>query len=301
MTRILPASFPTAPFARVLCLLAAPLSLSPAQAAETMVTVPAEGGKIIGTFNDADGAADTPVILLLHGFTGSRDELPVAGTDEGVFSRAARLLAEAGYPSLRIDFIGSGESTDKTWQETTFSGQIADGLSALAWLDAKLPERSQVVLGWSQGGLVASHLAAQADPEALILWAPVADPLPTYSGLLGVDAVATAIASDDPAETFTFTLPWGATTALNAPFFDELVTTDPVAAVAQYDGPLLLMVGSKDTIVGPQPEMGERFANYHPGATEMKIYPMDHSFNVFTDASTLDQMLVETVSWLGAL
>ena len=28
---------------------------------------------------------------LLHGFTGSRDELAVAGTQEGVFSRTARL------------------------------------------------------------------------------------------------------------------------------------------------------------------------------------------------------------------
>ncbi|WP_460272912.1 alpha/beta fold hydrolase [Celeribacter sp. ULVN23_4] len=114
MTRIFPAFI-----ASSLCLTA------PAFATETLVTVPAEAGKVIGTYNDADGTPDTPVVLFLHGFTGSRDELPVAGTEEGVFSRSARVLAEAGYPSLRIDFIGSGESTDKTWEETTFSGQIA--------------------------------------------------------------------------------------------------------------------------------------------------------------------------------
>ncbi|EKE74298.1 alpha/beta hydrolase [Celeribacter baekdonensis] len=291
MTRLLPALTSSA-----LCLLA-----TSAFATETLVTVPSDGGKVVATLNDADGASDTPVILLFHGFTGSRDELPVAGTDEGVFSRSARVLAEAGYPSLRIDFLGSGASTDKTWEETTFSGQIADGLAAVAWLNAKFPDRPQVILGWSQGGLVASHVAEKSDPEGLILWAPVADPLPTYSGLLGTDAVVAAIASEDPTETFTFTLPWGATTSLNAPFFDELVTTDPVAAVAGYDGPLLLMVGANDTIVGPQPQMGERYANCHPGETVMKIYPMDHSFNVFTDASTLDQMLAETVTWLGEM
>ncbi len=148
---------------------------------------------------------------------------------------------------------------------------------------------------------MASHLAEAADPEGLILWAPVADPLPTYSGLLGAEDVANAIASDDASETFTFTLPWGSTTSLNAPFFDELVTTDPVAAVAGYEGPMLLMVGLNDTIVGPQPQMGERFANYHPGDTVMKTYPMDHSFNVFTDSSTLDEMLADTLLWLGEM
>lgn len=85
--------------------------LGTAQAAEEVVSILVDGQMIKATLETPDGtAAPAPVVLMLHGFTGSRDELPVKDTDEGVFSRTARQLAENGFASLRIDFRGSGES-----------------------------------------------------------------------------------------------------------------------------------------------------------------------------------------------
>ena len=114
-----------------------------AEMTEVDVTIVSQGQNMIGTLTlpDGDPAA---VVLLFHGFTGSRDELAIPGTEDGVFSRTARLLAVAGYASLRVDFIGSGDS-DGDFADTTFEGQVADGLAALEFaetddrVDGELP------------------------------------------------------------------------------------------------------------------------------------------------------------------
>ena len=70
------------------------------------------------------------------------DELPIIEADgsieETMFSRTARVLAENGIASLRIDFRGSGESTDGfTFAETTFTSQVSDALAAVEYLDRR--------------------------------------------------------------------------------------------------------------------------------------------------------------------
>ncbi len=173
------------------------LAASTGQAGERRVEIEVEGGPVVGTLEQPATAAPEAAVLLLHGFTGSRDELAVAGVDEGVFARTARRLAEAGIASLRIDFRGSGESGGE-WRDTTFSGQIADATAALDWLRAEpeLQAAPTSVLGWSQGGLVAAHLAAaQPDIAALVLWAPAQNPLWNFSGFLGVETTMAALAA----------------------------------------------------------------------------------------------------------
>ncbi|WP_323010839.1 hypothetical protein [Paracoccus sp. (in: a-proteobacteria)] len=87
-------------------------------------------------------------MLMMHGFTGSKNEFTIAGTETGLYTFIADRLAEAGIASLRIDFTGSGE-----WQDTTFSGQIADAVDAFDYLQV-LPkvDGSRIgILGFSQG------------------------------------------------------------------------------------------------------------------------------------------------------
>ena len=140
--------------------LAIGLAMTGAGLAET-VRLDVSGDSMIGSYETSDGAG--PAVLLLHGFTGTRDELPVEGTEDFVYTRFARALAAAGMPSLRIDFRGSGESLEMPWEETTFSTQIEDAVAAVDWM-ARHPDlegRQIAVIGWSQGGLVAAHLAAE--------------------------------------------------------------------------------------------------------------------------------------------
>ncbi len=272
-----------------------------AWAAEQIVQIPVNSQNVVGTLETPDGPP-APVVLMLHGFTGTRDELPVKDTDEGVFSRTARQLADNGFASLRIDFRGSGDSQGE-WADTTFSGQIADAVAAIDWLktNERVDGDSISVIGWSQGGLVASHAVAERPGvKSTVLWAPVSNPLASFSGLLGRDAVMKGIAG--AAETpHTLTLPWGVETTLKGAFFQELPTTSPAAALAAYEGPLLVIVGSKDTVVAPQPAAGQILLNYHPGPKKLVMFDTDHVWDAFGGPTTLDEkMIPTTLEWLDA-
>lgn len=273
-----------------------------AQAAETTVNIATDKGTVVGVLETPDGVTGAPVLLLLHGFTGTRDELPVAGTEEGVFSRSARLLAEAGYASLRIDFRGSGESEGK-WEDTTFSGQIADAVATIDWLKAHadVDGSKLAIIGWSQGGLVGAHAAAarEDDVDALVLWAPAVFPLHNFEPMVGAETLAEALKAE--ADTpFTFTLPWGAETTLNAGFFHELATTSTVGAVSDYDGPLKVIVGTRDDVVWPQPALGEILMTYHDGEESLAVIDSDHVWNAFVGPQTIDEEMVPmSVEWIA--
>lgn len=281
---------------RKTALLLALCAASPAlaQSVET-VTIDTALGPVVGTLQTPAGDP-APVVLLFHGFTGSRDELPVTGTEEGVFSRTARLLAEQGISSLRIDFRGSGESPG-AFADTTFEGQVADGLAALDWLEANPAVDGQrlAVLGWSQGGLVATAVAGRSDkPDALVLWAAVANPEETFGGILGAEALQTGLtAGDTPVP---ITLPWGAQIELKQGYFEGVATFDPPAELSSYAGPLMIAHGTKDTTV--LPTAVDAFLQAHEGEEVSWIAEMDHVFNAFTGPETLDQMVGETTLFL---
>ncbi len=269
---------------------------------ETTLTFDVEDMPVVGTLTRPAGPP-APAVLLLHGFTGSRDEKEITGTGEGVFSRTARLLAEAGYASLRIDFRGSGDSTGgMSWAETTYSTQIADACAAIDLLAARedVDAARLAVLGWSQGGLVAMHAAA-ARPDMVktaILWAPVINSLYSIAGLFGATTVARALA-DPPDTTITATLSWGGETTLNARFFQEMVTTSTPAAAALYPGPLKVIVGSLDTAVAPQPASGEVLMRYHRGIHDLSVFETDHAWGAEDGPQTIDgEMLPTTIAWL---
>lgn len=281
---------------RAAALALAALLASPALAqSEETVTIDTPLGPVIGTLETPAGDP-APVVLLFHGFTGVRDELPVATTDEGVFSRTARLLAEQGIASLRIDFRGSGDSPG-AFADTTFEGQVADGLAALDWLEANPAVDGQhlAVLGWSQGGLVATAVAGRSDkPDALVLWAAVANPEESFGGIVGAETLAKGLAAGDAP--LPITLPWGAQIELKRGFFEGVTTFDPPAELASYAGPLFIAHGTKDTTV--LPAAVDAFLAAHEGEESSWTAEMDHVFNAFTGPETLDQMVGETISFL---
>jgi uncharacterized protein len=262
---------------------------------EETVKIDVEGQTVVGTLALPDGGP-APVVLLFHGFTGNRNELAVANTKEGVLQRTARLLAEAGYASLRIDFRGSGESNQSPFSETTFERQIADGLAAVKFLEseARVDGQKLGIIGWSQGGLVASAVAGRTNtPDVVALWAAVAAPVDTFTGLLGADNVKAGLATGE--KDLKIKLPWGAEIALKQPFFDGLYAIDPAKEIAAYKGPLFVAQGSEDTIVAPA--SADVFADSHEGAEEKWTAKMDHVFNAFTGPETLDKMVGATIEF----
>jgi dienelactone hydrolase len=279
----------------MLCAVAPGIAL--AQPAEETVQLMSDGQAMVATLATPDGPP-APVVLLLHGFTGSRDELAIPNTDDGVFSRAARLLAEDGFASLRIDFRGSGDSVaDMTYEATTFEGQVTDALAAIDYLRAldAVDGDDIHVIGWSQGGLVAAAVAGRAEGlDAVALWQAVGDPETTYGGILGAETMAAGMAAA-PDETITATLPWGAEIGLNGAFFEGIATFDPMAEIAAYDGPLFVTRGTLDTTVLPAD--ADAFIAAHDGPEMLWTAEMDHVFNVFTTTETLDAMVAATAAF----
>lgn len=274
----------------------------PGEITEEVVTFENEGGTVYGTFvMPANAHGKTPTVLMLHGFTGDRNEGPVLQPDftftDTMYSRTSNVLAENGIASLRIDFRGSGESLDQFgFEGTTFSSQISDAYAAVEWLTDQRHVGDIGVLGLSQGGLVAAITAeSHHRVSSLVLWSPVANPVDTYKTVLGADAVAAGLTQPSTDAT----LPWGAVVTLNQPFYLELYTTDPVAAISHYDGPMQVVVGSLDDIVTPQPYFGETYMTYHEGYEELVVLDADHVFDVFTGngAPALDDAIAESTAW----
>ena len=275
-------------------------SMAEYEVSESDISFSNEGQNIIGTLAMPDGEGPFPAALLLHGFTGSRHELPVIGTDDTMFSRAARWLGERGVASLRIDFRGSGES-DGAWEDTTFNGQISDAIAALDYLETLdgVDSGSISIIGLSQGGLVGASAAGRDSRVSnLVLWSAVSNPVMSYGILLGYDTLLNGAAAGD--EALTITLPWGAETALKGPFFEDIFLVDPVAEIASYGEPLLAITGSRDDTVTPQPHAGQVFLDYHEGAEALVVLDGDHVFDVLVGDVTavIDAALAYSLAWL---
>ena len=273
-------------------------SMAQYSVSESDISFSNQSQTIIGTLAMPEGDGPFPASLLLHGFTGTRHELPVVGTEDTMFSRAARWLGERGVASLRIDFRGSGES-EGAWQDTTFSSQISDTIAALDYLEMLegVDSGRISILGLSQGGLVAAATAGRdARVSNLVLWSAVSNPVMSYGILLGSDNLLAGAASD---VALTIELPWGAETTLKGAFFEDIFLVDPVAEIVGYGGPLLAITGARDTTVTPQPHAGQVFLDYHEGAEALVVLDGDHVFDVLAGVTeVIDEALAYSLAWL---
>lgn len=241
-----------------------------------------------------------PVVLLLHGFTGSRDEMQIPGPGEGVFARTARQLGEAGYASLRIDFRGSGESRDAMpFADSDFETQVEDVTTALSWLGEEGYGPIHL-LGWSQGGMIASLAAGRGVKVAsVILWNAVAEPHETFARILGAATLARGMAADDPDTPVETTLPWGEAVALRARFFHQMARLDPPAAIGCYPGPLLVARGGADPLV---PESSaEKLIAAHHGPQVSYRGAFDHAFDIDQGTRALDALIARSIAFLDGL
>ena len=108
------------------------------------------------------------LVILMHGFRGSKTKPPMLFL--------SRVLPEAGYGVLRFDFDGYGES-DGAPEKNTVPKMIQDAQAVWDYANTLDYVDRIVILGHSQGGVVAGMLAGRLEkagtpPSALILMAP---------------------------------------------------------------------------------------------------------------------------------
>lgn len=271
---------------------------SACSAIEKKVILNVEGQKIVGTLVLPENVSRPPVVLMLHGFTGTRDEWKSPHVPEGLFGRAAPVLASRGIASLRIDFRGSGES-EGLFEDMTVHTEIADALAALDFLakNNEVNQSKMSVLGMSLGGIVTTAVAGRTkhNLKSAVLWNPGINPPAAFMTMFGIQPVRDGAASGDHATT----TPFGNNNlTLKGGFFRSLFEVVPAAELAKFPGPILLAVGTTDSIVWPQPASAQALIGYHQGHHELWVRPVDHGFNLMENSNTVDELINDTAQFL---
>lgn len=131
------------------------------------IWINSQNGRIAGLLQlpELNQHEQCPIAIVLHGI-GDHKDTP--------FMHAiAETLYQANIGTLRIDFHGHGES-DKTFTEMTITNEVEDAVSAINFVQ-QLPQTSHIiVIGHSQGGVVAGLVAGRVGKaiSSLILLAP---------------------------------------------------------------------------------------------------------------------------------
>jgi alpha/beta superfamily hydrolase len=93
-----------------------------------------------------------------------------------VYVNFARELAQHGYPVLRFDEMGHGDS-EGNFEESTIETRLSDINSAIAQIRKDIPEIKKIgLLGLRFGATLASLAAEKSELiHQLILWEPIVD------------------------------------------------------------------------------------------------------------------------------
>ena len=208
------------------------LGFLPAGAREYVVSGP-EGGlamKIALPDGFNPETDKCPMVLLMHGIFSSKDFNPMPSL--------AKALAQAGIASIRFDFDGHGKSEGRM-QDMTIEKEIADAMAI--WEYAKsLPYVTQIgLLGHSQGGVIASMTAGRL--AAAGRHVPAVIKQACQGGKF-------FNARFDPADPPEYIRCWG-TMKLGREYLLTTQQLDIYGTAAAYQGPVLLLHGTKDSIV----------------------------------------------------
>lgn len=237
---------------------------------ESIISIPSGDFTLQGTL-DVRGSTPGPAALLISG-SGPIDRdsnakrLPI-----NVMGQIAAHLGAEGVTSLRYDKRGVGES-DGDYHSTGFYDNVADAAAAIKALRAR-PEVDAdrvVVIGHSEGALIASALATDEQLAGVVLLAGAANngkdvlrwqarqvaptlpkPVKLLMKLLRQDLVRSQTKRLEQIESSTKDVIRIQFVKLNAKWFREFMSFDPTNALQRAAVPVLAITGTKDIQVDP--------------------------------------------------
>jgi pimeloyl-ACP methyl ester carboxylesterase len=206
---------------------AVPPAVAPAQ---DFTILTADGLSIAATFRPGR-AEGGPAVLLLHG----------NGASRAMTAETAQWLAGEGYATLTIDFRGHGQSSPTSRSFGLFESR--DAAAAFAWLKARQRGARVAVIGISLGG--AASLLGDAGPlpaDALVLQAVYADIRRAVRNRLAAVVTPAPAYLLEPLLSFQSKLRFGV-------WPDRI---SPLAGLARYRGPVLVIGGGADRYTPPE-------------------------------------------------
>lgn len=218
-------------------------------------------------------AGPIPAVLLIPGSGPVDRDSNVRSMRLDVTRHLAEALAVRGVASLRYDKRGVGASGGGDWRAVGFWDLVRDAQDALAVLAARpeIDAARLVVLGHSEGALVATHLAAHDDRvsaavlvgasakpgDQVLAWqaSNVAQTLPApvraILRLLRIDVMARVVRNHERLKTTTADVVRIGFVRTNARWFREFMAYDPRADLRDITVPVLAITGAKDIQVDP--------------------------------------------------
>ena len=237
---------------------------------ESTITIPSGNLRLQGTLT-ASGSTPGPAALLISG-SGPVDRdsnakrLPI-----NVMGQIAAHLSANGITSLRYDKRGIGDS-DGDYLAAGFHDNVDDARAAVEALRSRTEVDADrvIVIGHSEGALIASVLAADdrlagvvllagaaTDGKSVLRWqsqqiAPtLPKPVKWLMKLLRQDLVRTQTKRLDRIESSTDDVIRIQFVRLNAKWFREFMAFDPADALRRAAVPVLAITGTKDVQVNP--------------------------------------------------
>ena len=277
-----------------LCMMLSGMALAEAPAyTETIVSIPNGDHEIPATVCVPAGEGKFPAVVMLHGTASNREE---AGNG---YKMAAPVLAEKyGLATIRIDFMGNGDST-ADYMGYTFDSAVSDAVAAANYMKGleNVDAENIGVMGWSQGGTDAL-LAAAWHPEiftSVVTWAGAPDMM--LDGFFSEELYAEAKKNGF----FTMTFDWRDPLNVSLEWCDDVANTDVLAEFTKgYTGPVLAVHGTADTTVDPEWSNKIVAASSNEASKTYFIEGMDHTFNVFTEIEANFPALYNAVDATGA-
>jgi uncharacterized protein len=125
--------------------------------------------RLFGVLHESHGPDTGPVFVFCHPL--GEEKLWA----HRVFVSFARELANVGFPVLRFDYRGNGDS-EGTFSESTLETMVADVHAAIREARARTGRGAVSLLGLRFGASIAAVVADEtADVRHLVLWAPIVD------------------------------------------------------------------------------------------------------------------------------
>lgn len=209
-----------------------------------------------------DPSATAPIVLFIAGSGPTdRDGNSVLGVRASYLAKLAEELARHGVASLRYDKRGvQGSVPVANEAEVTFGTFVDDAVEVFDWLRSTANGRSVLLLGHSEGGLVAMEVARRrSDVEGLVLTTtPGLPPAETLRNQLQAlpepllsqarDILAEIEAGKQAGDVPDPLLPLFRPTI--QPFLQTLLALRPAEALAALTIPVLVIGGGSDLQVG---------------------------------------------------
>ncbi len=247
----------------------------------------------------AAGDEKYALVVLVHGHGGTRNEA-------GGFTRVAEGLAELGIASIRMDFPGCGDSIE-SFANNNLGNMLADIEASRDYALSQPnidPERIGL-LGYSMGGRLAFMTAARDKSyKVMATWAPgttngAGSMVEFVGGPDAYDAMKARAASEGFVP---FTTSWGQDQELGLQFFIDLEDSQPLEAVSQFEGSLLVLYGDEDVVVFPG--VSEAVIAAATSSREVVRHVIEgagHGLGLFTgEPAYADEAVSTTVEFLAA-